>query len=164
MKEEKKAKKAATTSTTTTTSEKLTKDFVSKLYVPKYKPSVYSSKIKENFTLNLNSYSFETVDTDKSIKNIMSKTGNKPEIPTMTELSESGQTAFNLVVSGSISTESHPEFSQVDRFILNLNSLKSLSGFDSIEKCYNKEKDVYEIGNISIDNRLKRVNFESITK
>ena len=149
---------------TTNNSDKLTKQFINNLYTPAYKPSVYATKIKENFSLNLNSYSFETVDTDRSRKNIYEKTGNIPEIPSMDELSESGQTAFNLVVSGSISTESHPEFSQVDRFILNLNSLKSLSGFDSIEKCYNKEKDVYEIGNISIDNRLKRVNFESITK
>ena len=165
----KKTKKAEATKTTTTKqtkqmSDQLTKDFVSKLYTPKFKPSVYSSKIKENFSVQINSYTFESVDTDKSIKNIMSKTGNKPEIPTMQELNESGQTAFNLIVNGSISTESHPEFSQVDRFILNLNNLKALSGFETIENCYNKQKDIYEISEITIDNRLKRVNFSPIVK
>lgn len=155
---------ASEATSTTTTSEKLTKDFVSKLYTPKFKPSVYATKIKESFSLNLNSYSFESVDTDRSIKNIMSKTGNMPSIPSMEELQKDGQTAFNLVVSGAISTESHPEFSQVDRFILNLNSLKSLSGFDSIESCLNTSTNVYEIGSITIDNRLKRVNFSPISK
>ena len=146
------------------TENKLTKQFIEKLYVPAYRPSVYASKIKENYSLTLNSFSFESVDTDRSIKNIMSKTGNKPEIPTMQELNESGQTAFNLIVNGSISTESHPEFSQVDRFILNLNNLKALSGFETIENCYNKQKDIYEISEITIDNRLKRVNFSPIVK
>jgi len=147
-----------------TTNNKLTKDFVSKLYVPKYKPSVYASKVKENYSLTLNSYSFETVDTDRSIKNIQSKTGNKPEIPTMSDLKQSGQTAFNLVVSGEISTETYPDFKPVDRFILNLNNLKALSGFETIEKCLNTSTNVYEIGSISIDNRLKRVTFNPITQ
>lgn len=149
---------------TKTTENKLTKDFVSKLYVPKYKPSVYASKIKDNFTLQIKSYSFETVDTDRSIKNILDKTGNKPSIPSMNELSQSGQTAFNLVVSGSISTESHTEFNEVERFVLNLNSLKSLSNFQSIDNCLNSTTGVYEISSISIDNRLKRVTFNPIIK
>ena len=147
-----------------TTTDKLTKQFIENLYVPKYKPSVYASKVKENYSLTLNSYSFETVDTDRSIKNIQSKTGNKPEIPTMSDLKQSGQTAFNLVVSGEISTETYPDFKPVDRFILNLNNLKALSGFETIEKCLNTSTNVYEIGSISIDNRLKRVTFTPITK
>ena len=149
---------------TKTTENKLTKDFVSKLYVPKYKPSVYSSKIKENFTLNLNSYSFETVDTDRSRKNIYEKTGNIPEIPSMDELKEAGQTAYNLIVNGALSTESHTEFNEVERFVLNLNSLKSLSNFQSIDNCFNATTGVYEIESISIDNRLKRVTFNPIVK
>ena len=145
-------------------SDKLTKSFIDKLYVPKYKPSVYSSKIKESFSLQINSYTFESVDTDKSIKNIMSKTGNRPSIPTMEELKESGQTAFNLVINGAISTESHPEFNDVDRFVISLNNLKALSGFETIERCYNETSGCYEISSITIDNRLKRVTFNPIVK
>ena len=145
-------------------SDKLTKSFIDKLYVPKYKPSVYSSKIKENFSVQIKSFSFESVDTDKSIKNILNKTGNRPSIPTMEELKQTGQTAYNLIVNGTISTETYPDFKPVDRFILNLNNLKALSGFETIENCYNKQKDIYEISEITIDNRLKRVNFSPIVK
>ena len=158
------AKKNLTTGTNNKqTTDKLTKEFIDKLYLPKYKPSVYASKIKDNFTLQISSYSFESVNTDKSIKNILDKTGNIPSIPSMQELSESGQTAFNLVVNGAISTEAHPEFNEVDRFVISLNNLKALSGFDSINKCFNATTGVYEIGSISIDNRLKRVTFNPIS-
>jgi hypothetical protein len=146
------------------TTDKLTKDFVSKLYVPKYKPSVYSSKIKENFSVQIKSFSFESVDTDKSRKNIMSKTGNMPSIPSMEELQKQGQTAYNLIINGALSTESHTEFNEVERFVLNLNSLKSLSNFQSIDNCFNATTGVYEIESISIDNRLKRVTFNPISK
>ena len=150
--------------TTSNNNDKLTKSFIEKLYTPAYKPSVYASKIKENFTLNLKSYSFESVDTDKSIKNIMSKTGNAPSIPTMEELQKDGKTAFNIIINGSLSTESHPEFNDVERFVISLNSLKALSGFDTINNCLNANTNIYEISSITIDNRLKRVTFNPIVK
>ena len=154
----------AAETTSKTTENKLTKDFVSKLYTPKYKPSVYSSKIKENFSVQIKSFSFESVDTDKSRKNIMSKTGNMPSIPSMEELQKQGQTAYNLIINGSLSTESHTEFNEVDRFVISLNNLKALSNFDSINNCLNTSTNVYEIESISIDNRLKRVTFNPIIK
>jgi hypothetical protein len=147
-----------------TTNNKLNKSFINSLYVPSYKPSIYGSKIKENYTVQIKSFSFESVDTDKSRKNIMSKTGNMPSIPSMEELQKQGQTAYNLIINGSLSTESHTEFNEVDRFVISLNNLKALSNFDSINNCLNTSTNVYEIESISIDNRLKRVTFNPIIK
>ena len=159
------AKKNLTTGTNNKqTTDKLTKEFVDKLYLPKYKPSVYGSKIKDNFTINIKSYAFESVDTDKSIKNILDKTGNMPNIPSMQELQKDGKTAFNLVVNGSLSTENNTEPQEVHRFVISLNSLKALSGFESINNCLNATTNVYEIATITIDNRLKRVTFNPIVK
>ena len=144
------------------TTNKLTKNFINSLYLPKYKPTVYASKIKDNFTVNISSFTFEAVDTDKSIKNIQKITGNVPEIPTKEELQKTNQTAFNLVVNGSIITESDTEPQEVQRFVISLNNLKALTGFNSIENTYDKETDTYNVKSITVDNKLKRVLFSKI--
>ena len=148
--------------TTSNNNDKLTKSFIDKLYTPAYKPSVYASKIKQNFTINIKSYAFESVNTDSSIKNIMSKTGNIPSIPTMEELQKDGKTAYNIIINGSIMTENDTEPQEVERFVLSMNNLKALTGFNSIDNTYDSTNDVYNIKSITIDNKLKRVTFSKI--
>ena len=145
-----------------TTNNKLNKSFINSLYVPSYKPSIYGSKIKENYTVQIKSFSFESVDTDKSRKNIMSKTGNMPSIPSMEELQKDGKTAFNIIINGSIMTENDTEKQDVERFVMSMNNLKALTGFNTIENTYNKDLDIYEIKSITMDNKLKRVIFSKI--
>ena len=146
----------------TTENNKLNKAFIEKLFIPKYKPSIYASKVKENYTVNIASYTFEAVDTDKSIRNISKVTGNIPDIPSMDELLKTNQTAYNIIINGSIITESDTEPQTVERFVISLNNLKALTGFNSIENTYDSTNDIYNIKSITIDNKLKRVLFSKI--
>lgn len=147
---------------TTNNQELLNKAFIDKLYVPAYKPTVYSSKIKENFTVHVSSYVFEAVDNNKAIDNITRVKGSRPNMPTNEELQKDGLISRNIVLSGTISTESKPDHAQVDRFVLNMNNLKCLGGFDTIENCFNANSGLYEIKSITVDNRLKRVKFSNV--
>jgi len=147
---------------TTNQQELLNKAFIDKLYTPTYKPSVYASKLKENFTVHISSFTFEEVDNNKAIENITRVKGARPNMPTNEELAKDGLISRNIVLSGTISTESNPDHTQVDRFVLNLNNLKALGGFESIESCFNANTGLYEIKSITIDNRLKRVKFASV--